>query len=396
MLAAINMNETNRFSEQYDTICFSHLRWDFVWQRPQHLMGRFAQDGRVFIFEEPIFEGEKAHYTIEHAATDLRVIKPRIPKSATPLEIVEAQRSFLDEVIESHSIVSHISWYYTPMMYEWSRHLQPVAVVYDCMDELSGFLNAPEGIIQREAELMNRADLVFTGGRSLYEAKKNHHENIHPFPSSIDFYHFSKARRIADDPADLKDIPGPRIVFVGVIDERMDVGLLDQMASIEPSCQFILIGPTVKIDQGTLPRRSNIHYLGQKRYDDLPGYLGRCDVAIMPFALNESTRFISPTKTPEYLAAGLPVVSTPIYDVVHPYGEKELVRIASTAEEFSSAIRASLAENADRRKAEADDYLSAMSWDRTYGEMRGLIETVIARQIVPGSEAAATGMTSAV
>lgn len=390
------MNDTNQFVERFDTICFSHLRWDFVWQRPQHLMGRFARDGRVFVFEEPIFEGEKAHYTIESAGTDLWIIKPRIPNNTAPSEVVEAQRAFLNEIIETYSIDSHISWYYTPMMYEWSKHLQPEAVVYDCMDELSGFLNAPDGIRQREAELMDRADLVFTGGRSLYEAKKHRHENIHPFPSSIDFDHFYKARRVMNDPADLNDIPGPRIVFVGVIDERMDVGLLDQIAAFEPACQFVLIGPIVKIDEGILPRRSNIHYLGQKKYDDLPGYLGRCDAAIMPFALNDSTRFISPTKTPEYLAAGLPVVSTPIYDVVHPYGEKQLVRIAATPEEFGRAIRASLAEDADRRKAEADNYLSGMSWNRTYTEMRSLIETVIDRQIVPESQMTAAAVTSAV
>jgi glycosyltransferase involved in cell wall biosynthesis len=387
------MGETtsnNQLKFDFDVICFSHLRWDFVYQRPQHLMSRFARQRRVFVFEEPVFTDEAERLDVTSRGGNVHIAVPKLPRDTDARQIPDKLRTFLDELIESHDIRNFLSWYYTPMMFEWSDHLQPAATVYDCMDQLSAFKNAPPELTENEAKLLKRADLVFTGGQSLYEAKKESHPAVYAFPSSIDVAHFARASAIADDPADLAGIARPRIGFVGVIDERMDIGLLDQIAENMPEWQFVMIGPVVKIDESELPRRKNIHYLGPKTYDELPDYIGRWDVAMMPFAMNESTRYISPTKTPEYLAAGLPVVSTPIRDVVRPYGEKGLVHIAATADEFIEGIGAAMNEDAGIRKRQVDAFLSNVSWDSTFAEMSRLIDSVIETHRT-GSAASAKG-----
>ena len=171
-------------------------------------------------------------------------------------------------------------------------------------------------------------------------------------------------------------IPHPRLGFFGVVDERMDLELLAAIAQAKPEWNLVIIGPCVKIDPATLPRGSNIHYLGMKTYAQLPAYLSGWDVALLPFALNESTRFISPTKTPEYLAAGCPVVSTPVRDVVRPYGERGYVAIAQTPSEFIAAIELALSARTSTWRDEVDRFLSQMSWDRTWSEMSHLIDSV--------------------
>ena len=260
------------------------------------------------------------------------------------------------------------------MALEISRHLRPAVTVYDCMDELSAFAFASPNIGTLEAELLRRADLVFTGGQSLYEAKRDRHPSVHLFPSSVDVAHFARARQVDKDPADQAAIPRPRLGYVGVIDERMDYELLASVADARPDWQIVLVGPTCKVDPATLPQRANLRYLGGKTYQELPEYLAGWDVALLPFALNEATRFISPTKTPEYLAAGRPVVSTPIRDVVRTYGEVGGVRIAGSADEFIGAVEAALAEPTAAWLPGADAFLAQLSWDETWRRMWGLIE----------------------
>jgi len=363
-----------------DVICFSHLRWDFVYQRPQHLLSRFAKERRVFFIEEPIFEGDTARMEVSARKDNLYVVVPHIPVSANG-ETTGHLRSLLGNLLDEHGITNYISWYYTPQMLPWSRDLKPRTIVYDCMDELSAFKFAPQELLRNESELLSIADLVFTGGQSLYEAKRDRHPRVFAFPSSIDKAHFEQARMITDEAERQADIPHPRLGFCGVIDERFDTELLAEAARLRPEWHFVLVGPVVKIAEDDLPRGENIHYLGGKNYADLPKYLAGWDVAIMPFAMNESTRFISPTKTPEYLAAGKPVVSTPVRDVVRPYGEKGLVEIASTAEEFvAAANRILLVGNSDYWLSRVDAFLDQMSWDRTFNEMKSLIES----QVVAG------------
>jgi UDP-galactopyranose mutase len=244
------------------------------------------------------------------------------------------------------------------------------------MDELSAFKNAPPMLRALEADLMQRADLVFTGGRSLYEAKRHQHHNIHPFPSSVDVEHFRSARAMTSEPPDQETIPHPRLGFFGVIDERMDLPLLTGVADARPDWQLVMLGPVVKIDAAMLPARANIHYLGGRSYRDLPQYIAGWDVALLPFARNDATRFISPTKTPEYMAAGKPVVSTSIADVVRPYGERGLVRIADDAASFVAACEMALHEDGATRVRAFDRYLKRLSWDVTWGRMLALVNEV--------------------
>jgi glycosyltransferase involved in cell wall biosynthesis len=369
-----------RTSVEADVICLSHLRWDFVYQRPQHLLSRCARARRVFFFEEPIYiKGQMAQVDITTRGDNLYVVRPLLPKGVSEAEAERSQRTIINELIARRQIKDYLLWYYTPMALAFTRHLKPLATIYDCMDELSAFRGAPPAMVEREAELLKRADLVFTGGLSLYEAKRNQHHNIHPFPSSIHAAHFAQARFIDDEPSDQADIPRPRIGFSGVIDERMDIGLLDAIAALRPAWHFVMIGPVVKIDPADLPRRPNIHYLGGKDYKDLPSYLAGWDVAMMPFARNESTRFISPTKTPEYLAAGKPVVSTSIRDVARQYGEMGLVRIADRPGDFVAAIEAALHKEAanDDWLIRVDELLARMSWDWTWTRMSELIDSAV-------------------
>jgi glycosyltransferase involved in cell wall biosynthesis len=279
------------------------------------------------------------------------------------------QRALLDNALSSVQYDDLILWYYTPMALTFSDHVEADVCVYDCMDELSGFRGAPRELVQMERLLLKRADVVFTGGQSIYEAKRRLHSSIHPFPSSIDVAHFHKARKPGKDPDAQAHIPHPRVGFAGVIDERLDVKLLDQASSRMPDVQFVMIGPVVKIDPAELPRRPNIHWLGAKSYAELPLYMAHWDMGWMPFALNEATRYISPTKTPEFLAAGLPVVSTAIVDVVRSYGAQGLVQIAD-ADDIEEKIRDGLGNPKDLLWTSVDAYLATMSWDQTWKGMQ--------------------------
>ncbi|MFM0441395.1 glycosyltransferase family 1 protein [Paraburkholderia strydomiana] len=361
-------------------ICFSHLRWSFVYQRPQHLLSRMARHTRVHFFEEPRLT-DRADAWLDVRTTDegICIITPCLPAGGTVERDEERQRSLLDAYLGGMDPRELGLWYYSPMMYAFTAHLRASLVVYDCMDELSAFRMAPPQLAQREDDLMRRADVVFTGGQSLYESKRRLHANIHAFPSSVDVRHFEKACSALSEPADQAHIPRPRLGFCGVVDERFDAGLIRSLSLARPDWQFVIVGPTVKIDPADLPRASNIHYLGQKLYDELPRYLGGWDVALMPFALNEATRFISPTKTPEYLAAGRPVVSTAIADVVHRYGDTGVVRIARSTREFERQIEAALVDASDRPAfiSRVKPVLAGMSWDATCDAMLSEIEKCV-------------------
>ena len=360
-----------------DLICLSHLRWNFVFQRPHHLMTRCARERRVYFVEEPVVAGSREpHYEIEESA-GVKVVVSHLPEGLSPEQLLRVQRSLLNELMAQENIEQYLLWYYTPMALAFTDHLAPVATVYDCMDELSAFKGAPTVLKEREADLMRRASLVLTGGQSLYEAKRHQHANIHPFPSSVDVEHFAQARAITSDPADQAAIPRPRLGFFGVIDERMDLDLIDGIAAVRPAWQVVMLGPIVKIDPETLPARPNIHYLGPKKYGELPQYLAGWDVALLPFARNEATRFISPTKTPEYMAAGKPVVSTSIRDVVRPYGQLGLVSIADDVSGFVRACTAAMAEDRASRVTQADAFLRRTSWDGTWSRIWRLVDVVL-------------------
>ena len=371
-----------RLSARQTLICFSHLRWDFVFQRPQHLMTHFAQGRRVIYWEEPVsgpLESSPRLDTRTDPVSGVIIVTPVLPDGVEAIDRDAMLTRMLDTLLagqEGHLV----RWYYTPMMLSFSRHLQANCTIYDCMDELANFKFAPPELAGLERDLMALADVVFTGGYSLWEAKRDQHANIHPFPSSVDRPHFAQARSGTEHPIDQAAIPSPRLGFYGVVDERMDLELLAAIADARPSWSLVVVGPVVKIDPADLPQRANIHYLGGKAYDELPTYLAGWDVALMPFAINESTRFISPTKTPEYLAGGRPVVSTPIADVVRHYGRLEGVKIAATPEAFIAGCDQALALSGDHGAwlAEVDEALSALSWDETFTRMNQAIDAAIA------------------
>ncbi|HEX6189495.1 MAG TPA: glycosyltransferase family 1 protein [Pyrinomonadaceae bacterium] len=386
-----------------DLVCFSHLRWDWVYQRPQHLLKRCAAERRVFFIEEAMQGSGSLRLEVRERENGVQVVTPILPDGlSSQIAQTAVLSSLLQTFFSEHQIHEYVLWYYTPMALDFTKHLTPLAVIYDCMDELSAFKGAPDSLRFQEVELLSRADVVFTGGHSLYEAKRNKHPFVHAFPSSIDREHFMQARRRAADPEDQQRIPHPRLGFFGVIDERFDTALVDAAAAARPNWQFVMLGPVTKIDSKALPQRPNIHYLGSKTYDELPRYIAGWDVALMPFAINEATRYISPTKTPEYLAAGKPVVSTPIADVIKPYGKLNLVRIARTPEEFIAAIEQSLKPEATSKKwlHRVDEFLANISWDQTWSGMSELINRVSLHRRKPnvlaakaramGSEAIAT------
>lgn len=362
-------------------ICFSHLRWNFVYQRPQHLISRFTKYYQVLFIEEAIFTDDRRNFLdVQEPQKNISVLVPNIFNGTTIKERNSIQQIMLEQYLEQNKLSAAILWYYTPMSLEWSKNIPTKTIVYDCMDELSAFKFAPVELKMHEAKLMERADLVFAGGVSLYHAKKTSHKSVHAFPSSVDISHFSKARQKLEDPIDQKSIPYPRLGFYGVVDERFDIKLIEQLAKYKPEWQIIIVGPVVKIDFDSLPKLANIHYLGSKTYDELPQYLSGWDVALLPFALNESTKFISPTKTPEYLAGGKPVISTPIVDVVNTYGDTEVVRIVHPGNIllFIEAVEKSLedAKDSNRFNIKADAVLKGMSWDKTYEDMHELILSV--------------------
>lgn len=370
-------------------VVFSHLRWNFVYQRPQHLLSRLASRHPVHFIEEPDPDptGEPRWEKSEPARNvtvyrpRTRVLSPGFHPEQLP-QIAELMPALLADVGPGE----RVAWLYTPLALPLVDAVRPSVTVYDCMDELSLFAGAPPELLEREAALLARADVVFTGGPSLFQARQGRHANLHCFPSSVDATHFGRARFRrppgvrAQEPADQVDLPHPRLGYYGVLDERLDFSLLDAMAVARPEWHIVLVGPVAKIDPAALPRRPNLHYLGQRSYGELPAYLAGWDVCLLPFAMNDSTRFISPTKTLEYMAAERPIVSTPIRDVAEHYAD--IVRLATEPGEFIAACEAALAESGEERALRVGrmrEVLARTSWDDTAAAMEQLVTDALAR-----------------
>jgi protoporphyrinogen oxidase/glycosyltransferase involved in cell wall biosynthesis len=361
-------------------VVFSHLRWDFVFQRPQHLLSRLAQHYPVLFVEEPVHDDGAPFMERSNPAPNVTVCRAHTPIHAIGFH--DDQLRLLQPMVAQLAPPGEqvIAWFYTPMALPLLQALQPALVVYDCMDELASFKNPPKQLLQRESALLNIADMVFAGGPSLYEAKKNRHPNVHCFSSSVDVLHFQQALDRTRVHPQQQEIAHPRLGFYGVLDERFDPDLVGEIADAHPEWQVVLAGPVVKIDPERLPRRANIHYLGQQPYAALPDLLAGWDVCLMPFAINEATKFISPTKVLEYMAAQLPIVSTPIADVANPYGH--VVAIAHGARDFVAACEAALAQTPEQRQHMREAMkavVAATSWDNTATRMHELLESTSAR-----------------
>ncbi len=378
-------------------LVFCHLRWNFVFQRPQHLLSRLARDFPVVFIEEPMRCEGPAWLERTSPAPGVEVLRPHTPVDAPGFH--DDQLSLVEPMIaswlESEAIDDYAAWFYTPMALPLLNGLSPRAVIYDCMDELSAFRNAPRQMRQREMALLKRADLVLTGGPSLYQAKRTQHERVMCLPSAVDAAHYDHANAVADGQrmqraGELQEmIPAPRLGFFGVIDERLDIELVAAIADADPRWQVVMVGPVVKIDPARLPQRPNLYWLGQQPYELLPQLVASWSVCLMPFALNESTKFISPTKTLEYMAAGKPVVSTRITDVEVMFGDQ--VAIADDALAFTSACRRALAETGVERAARVAAMAACVArhgWDETAAQIRTAILDVLAEGDAVEAEAA--------
>jgi UDP-galactopyranose mutase len=338
-------------------------------------MTRWAKHGRVFYVEEPIeCDGHLARLEVRPYGDGLTVVVPRLPRECSPDSWHRVERELLEALFDTEKLRDYVFWYYTPMALPIARGFAPTAVVYDCMDQLSAFDGAPPELALLERQLLDHADVVMAGGYALWRVKQKIRSDIHLFASSVDAAHFRTARSPQSDPIDQQHIPHLRLGFFGVIDERLDTALLSAVAALRPEWHIVMLGPVAKNDPATLPRADNIHYLGPKSYAELPRYIAGWDAAILPFARNESTRFISPTKTPEYLAAGCPVVSTSIADVVEPYGRLNLAHIADAPSDFVAQVERALARDPNERRAEADVFLAGISWDATFIKMASLVD----------------------
>lgn len=353
-----------------DIIVFSHLRWEFVIQRPQHIINRLARHNTVLFVEEPIPFNEENRGTVRiiKPSEKLTVLQPRIGWEQFTKELKPIVKSYAYNL----GIRNPVLWFYSPSFVDMAAYINHSLIVYDVMDELTAFLGAPKELIEQGKELLSLADVVFTGGKSLYESKKRFHDNVYCFPSSVDKKHFDK---VFDEktivPRDLKKLKKPIVGFYGVIDERIDLKFLGKIADASPHASFVMIGPVVKINEQDLPRRANIHYLGGKAYKDLPRYLKGIDIAMMPFALNKATKFISPTKTLEFMAAHKPIISTPVYDVVRDY-QKE-VSIVKNSREFTNALKRYLSESEEEKNARIalqDAVIAKTSWKNTVEKMK--------------------------
>lgn len=365
----------------YDIVTFSHLRWDFVFQRPQHLLSRLASESRIFFIEEPIHQADvEPFWERMNPAPNVVVLRLHTPVQAPGFhnDHLPILVPMLQQLLDEEHVNKYVAWLYTPMAVPVAQSLSPQVVVYDCMDELSMFHFAPPDLLKNEATLLEWADLVFTGGPSIYQFKRDRNPHVYCFPSSVDAAHFQQAITGANEAKDQAALPHPRLGFYGVIDERLDISLLDALAQSHPEWQIVMVGPVVKIDPASLPRHANISYVGQRSYAELPSYLAGWDVCLLPFARNNATRFISPTKTLEYMAAERPIVSTPITDVAEPYGN--IVYLGDTHEAFIAACERALTASSgerDQRVRAMRDVLSHTSWDTTAEAMRQLIDKAV-------------------
>lgn len=373
-------------------VCLAHLSWEHVWQRPQHILSRLARHYPVLYINEPFLSDTIAEPELRLVAETgkLTAWQPFFPIQEAGLgrwqqvymELVEKLLAGRNLLYHNGRLVSQqplIFWFYTPIPHYFLDRFPADLVVYDVMDQLANFRGAPPDMAQREAQLLAQADVVFTGGRSLYESRRHLHPNVHLFASGVEAGHFAQAfdPHTAVAP-EIAHLPRPVLGYTGVIDERLDLALLETVAAERPDWSLVMVGPVAKIDPADLPQLPNIYYLGQQPYARLPALLKGFDVCLMPFAINEATRYISPTKTLEYMAARKPIVSTPVPDVVANW--RDVVAIATNPTTFIAAVEQQLREDpAERthRLARAQQYVTRNGWDAIAAEMRALMEDAL-------------------
>ena len=367
-------------------IVHSHLRWDFVWQRPQQLLSRFAKRSHVLFVEEPIYLDDvgEAHLGLSQPMERVHRVVPMLPgalRGEYDASIAVIRESLRQQLAPDGALgglfARPIQWFYTPMPAPaMIGAFDERAVVYDCMDELSQFRFAPAALVDRERYLMAQADVVFAGGYKLSQSKAKYHQNVHFFGCGVDVAHFATARSAdLDVPREIASLERPVIGYYGVIDERIDYDLLRTLATSLADTALVMVGPVVKVDPAELPQAANIHWLGQRQYAELPAHVKGFDVCLMPFALNEATEYINPTKTLEYMAAGKPIVSTAISDVVHNF--TPVVAVADSPAEFVAAVSAAIERPNAELITRGLEQARANSWESIVSRMERIIRDAV-------------------
>jgi glycosyltransferase involved in cell wall biosynthesis len=328
---------------EFPIIVHSHLGWDWVWQRPQQFHSRLSQRHKILFVEGPVARTglTAAQVTLREVADypNIVVLQMEMPEERwTDGAWVDKERRRLVESLLAGPLGADfqdpVQWFYDPMaVTAFAGHLNESAIVYDCMDQLSKFRGAPAELVRRERELLAIADVVFAGGPKIWKDKRNHNANCYSVGCGVDVEHFGKARQASTVvPQDIANLPRPIYGYIGVVDERIDYDLVAELAEKNAGGSVVMVGPWTKVDPAAFPRRDNLHWLGQRDYGLLPAYVKGFDVCLMPFALNEATEFINPTKALEYMATERPIVSTAIEDVILQF--EDVVKVARTREDF--------------------------------------------------------------
>lgn len=326
-------------SSDFPIVVHSHLGWDWVWQRPQQFLSRLSARHRVLFVEGPVpVEGiAAANMTLREVPDfpNIVVVQMQMPAKrwSDGAWVDKERRRLVQSVLAGplgQSFANPVQWFYDPMaVTAFAGHLNERALVYDCMDQLSQFKGAPPELVKRERELLAVADVVFAGGPKMWAAKREHNSNCFSYGCGVDVKHFGKARKATTPlPFDVAQLRGKVLGYFGVVDERMDYELVAALADHDPGWHVVIVGPTAKVDRKDFPERPNLHWLGGRDYAQLPAYAKAFDVCLMPFAINEATEYINPTKALEYMATATPIVSTAVQDVVLQFSD--VVRVADS------------------------------------------------------------------
>ena len=378
-----------------------HLRWDGVWQRPQQFLSRLAKKHRVLFVEGPIVHEEldgqtlfTPFFTVREAAEtpNVWILNTHFPVARfDDGAFVDAERTrLLDEALRTTlkgKFNRPVQWIYDPMAVDShaGKHGE-IACVYDCMDELSQFKFAPPELVARERRLLNKADVVFAGGRKMWESKSRFNSNCHFYGCGVDVKHFGQARlETCEVPEDIRAFAasGPVLGYFGVVDERLDYELIEKLADANPDWNIVMVGPVCKVDPAEFPQRPNLHWLGGRPYAQLPAYTKAFDVCLMPFALNEATEFINPTKALEYMATATPIVSTAVPDVVSNF--HRVVKIG-TPEQFLKLCHEQAYQPDQLAVERGVKMANENTWDAIVAKLEGHIEDVLrGRSIQPAA-----------
>lgn len=374
--------EPDTRGSDFPIVVHSHLGWDWVWQRPQQFLSRLSTTHRVLFVEGPVpCDVEAATVKLREVSDypNIVVVQMQMPAARwnDGAWVDRERRRLVKSVLAGpigRDFQNPVQWFYDPMaVTAFAGHLDECAIVYDCMDQLSQFKDAPPELVRRERELLAVADVVFAGGPKMWVDKREYNSNCFSYGCGVDVAHFGKARLEATaSPNDVRQLSGPVLGFFGVVDERIDYELLAKLADHNPHWNVVIVGPTAKVDPATFPQRSNLHWLGGRDYSQLPAYAKAFDVCLMPFAINEATEFINPTKALEYMATATPVVSTAIEDVILQYSD--VVRVAHTHKDFIGACNREVNTPTKARIARGLTMARRNTWDSIVAQLEQHVE----------------------